>query len=58
MYRYETLKPVEDNFTKGEQKSENNGGDEPNQGHMHIWKCHNEIPLQLLYTNKNFKNMH
>jgi hypothetical protein len=20
---------------------------------MHIWKCHNEIPVQLLYTNKN-----
>jgi hypothetical protein len=22
----------------------------------HIWKCYNETPLQLLYTNKMIKN--
>jgi hypothetical protein len=56
MYEYGTLKPVEVILRSRWGKRENNGGDEPNQVHCkHIWKCHNETPIQLLHTNKNVK---
>jgi hypothetical protein len=59
MYEYGTLKPLEAILKRGRGKRENNGGDELNPDTLYTymeiskWKP----PVQLLCTNKTFKNL-
>jgi hypothetical protein len=52
IYEYGTLKPVEIILRRGREKSDNNRMNLTGVHYMHIWKCHNETPIQLLHTNK------
>jgi hypothetical protein len=53
MYGYGTLKPVKVISRSGKEKRENSGENQTREHYMHIWKCCNKAPVQILYANKN-----
>jgi hypothetical protein len=56
IYEYGTLNPIEVILTRRRGKKNKNGGTEPNRGTLYAYmKCRNEVPVKLLYTNKNVK---